>query len=181
MAVTAPSPLDDSHTLRVFVSYAHESEAHTEAVRDLWILLRSQGVDAQLDLPAAERPQDWPMWMLREVRAADFVLVIASPEYRKRAEGDAKPDEGRGVQFEARLIREEVYREREAALEKFLPVVLPDASPDDIPAFLGPTTATSYRLTSVTVEACESLLRVLTGQPWEVEPPLGDRPRPRSS
>jgi tetratricopeptide (TPR) repeat protein len=160
---------------RVFISYAHASNAHVEAVRDLWVFLRSQRIDARLDLPAAERRQDWPVWMLREVRAADFVLVVASNEYRRRAEGDAAPDEGRGVQFEAQLIREEVYRDREAALTKFLPIVLDDASTGDIPVFLGPATATSYRLPELTLSACEPLLRVLTGQPWEVEVPLGDR------
>jgi hypothetical protein len=97
---------------RVFISYAHESEAHEALVRDLWILLRRLGVDAKLDLTAAERRRDWPVWMLGEVRAADFVLVIASAAYRRRAEGDAEADEGRGVQFEAVLIREEMYRDR---------------------------------------------------------------------
>ena len=59
-------------------------------------MLRRNGVDPQLHLPAAERHQDWPVWMLRQVRRADFVLVIASPAYRRRAEGDAAADEGRG-------------------------------------------------------------------------------------
>ena len=80
----------------VFISYAHDSDEHEEAVRDLWILLRSCGVDAKLDKPAAERRQDWPLWMLRQVRDARYVLVVASPAYRRRAEGDAAADEGRG-------------------------------------------------------------------------------------
>ena len=96
------------------------------------MLLRALGVDARLDRPAAERRQDWPVWMVNEVRDADFVLVMASAAYRRRAEGAAAIDEGRGVQFEAALIREELYRDRDAGMVKFLPVVLPGQSVDGI-------------------------------------------------
>ena len=41
---------------------------------------------ARLDLPAAEQRQDWAQWMTQEVRDADYVLVIASPDYKRRAE-----------------------------------------------------------------------------------------------
>ena len=89
----------------MFISYAHDDQAHEDRVRELWMFLREQGIDARLDLPAAEQRQDWAQWMTQEVRDADYVLVVASPEYKRRAEGDAAPDEGRGVQWEARLIR----------------------------------------------------------------------------
>jgi hypothetical protein len=80
---------------RVFVSHAHDDEEHEDRVRRLWHLLRANGTDARLDLPAAEERQDWTEWMTRQVRDADRVLVVASPEYRRRAEGDAEPGEGR--------------------------------------------------------------------------------------
>jgi tetratricopeptide (TPR) repeat protein len=164
---------DQAPRPRAFISYAHESREHEEAVRHLWVLLRTLGIDARLDAPAAERRQDWTAWMLREVREADFVLVVASPEYRRRADGEAEPDQGRGVQFEAALIREAVYANREAALNRFLPVLLPGASADDIPFFLGPTTSTSYSVTEFSLAGAERLVRVLTNQPWERDTPLG--------
>lgn len=173
--MTANEATVDQRPSRVFVSYAHESPEHEDAVRALWFLLRTLGVDARLDLPAAERRQDWPLWMLGEVRQAEFVLVIASPAYCRRAEGSADADEGRGVQFEAALIRGELYADREAGMRKFLPVLLPGMSTEDIPVFLGPTTAT-YRVSELSPGGIERLLRVLTGQPWELEPPLGQIP-----
>ena len=91
---------------RVFISYAHDDAAHEERVRDFWLFLRNNGIDASLDLPAAGQRQDWAEWMTRQVRDADRVLVVASPDYKRRAEGDAGPGEGRGVQWEARLIRD---------------------------------------------------------------------------
>ena len=75
--------------VRVFISYAHDDGAHEDRVRDFWLFLRANGVDARLDLPVAEQRVDWAEWMTREVRDADRVLVVASPQYRTRAEGDA--------------------------------------------------------------------------------------------
>jgi len=164
-----------SKPVRVFISYAHESEAHAEAVRDLWVFLRANGIDATLDRVAAQRRQDWTLWMTDQVRAADHILVIASPAYKRRAQGHAEPDKGRGVQFEARLIRDAFYRDQQA-LDRFLPVVLPGGSRDDVPDFLTPAIATVYRVSEFTVTGAEKLLRLLTGQPAEVAPPLGQVP-----
>jgi hypothetical protein len=162
--------------LRVFVSYAHDDAAHVEQVRDFWLFLRANGIDARLDLPAAEQRQDWAQWMTRGVRDADRILVVASPAYRRRGEGDARADEGRGVQFEGRLIRDRFYADQDAGLRQVLPVVLPGGSADDLPLWLFPAAATHYAVTDYTVAGAEPLLRVLTGQPREITPVLGAVP-----
>lgn len=161
--------------VRVFISYAHDDLAHEEHVREFWTFLRAHGVDARLDKPAAERRRDWPLWMLREAREARFMLVAVSPAYRQRAEGEAPAGEGLGVQWEAALIREEVYTDREAALDRFIPVVLPGCSQADIPVWLGRGTSTNYAVPEFTVAAADRLLRLLTDQPYETEPPLGQQ------
>jgi len=38
--------------------------------------------------------------MLREIQAADFVIVVASPRYRAVGDGTAPGDANRGVQAE---------------------------------------------------------------------------------
>src|SRR5580704_13705506 len=162
--------------VRVFISYAHGDPGHEDRVREFWVFLRQNGVDARLDLVAAQQRVDWTEWMTREVRDADYVLVAASAAYKRRAEGDAEAQEGRGVQWEARLIRDLFYRDQEAGLERFLPVVLPGGSADDIPLWLAPAAATYYRVTAFTVAGAEGLLRVLTGQPQIVMPQLGTVP-----
>jgi hypothetical protein len=162
--------------VRVFISYAHDSAAHIVAVTRLWDLLRTCGIDAKLDRPAEERRQDWPLWMLAQLRESRFVIVVASPAYRRRAEGRAEPGDGRGVQFEAALIREEIYRDPAASLGKFLPVLLPDGSIEDIPAFLGPFSTSHYRVDDLTRAGIDGLLRVLTAQPLYPERPLGPVP-----
>jgi tetratricopeptide (TPR) repeat protein len=144
-----------------------------ETVRDLWIFLRSCGVDARLDRIAAEQPQDWPLWMGDQVREADHILVVASQAYRTRAEGRAPADEGHGVQYEARLIRDAFYRAPHG-IARFLPVVLPGQSRDGVPDFLGSNTV--YEVREFTIAGAEALVRFLTSQPGEIEPPIGTKP-----
>ena len=141
--------------VRVFISYAHDDPGHEGLVRELWVFLRACGVDARLDLAAAQDRVDWAAWMTREVRDADRVLVIASPAYKRRAEGDAGPDEGRGVQWEARLIRDLFYADQEAGMRRFVPVVLPGGSAEDIPLWLAPASAAHYRVSEFTVAGAE--------------------------
>ena len=114
--------------------------------------------------------------MAEQVREADFVLVIASPAYRERAEGRSAPTVGRGVQWEARLIRDTFYRDQ-YALNRYVPVVLPDQNVEGIPDFLAPAITTVYEVSDFTVAGAEPLLRLLTGQPAVVEPRLGTVPR----
>lgn len=163
---------------RVFISYAHEPDggAHAERVRTLWILLRRHGIDARLDRPAEERPQDWATWMQREIEAADYVLTIASPAYKRRAEGSEEPGVGEGVAWEAALIRDIVYRNPTTWYERILRIVLPECSREDLPAFLGGHTVTHYTVDPIDFVGAEKLLRYLTGQPYETEPALGPRP-----
>src|SRR5664280_2486318 len=176
MATRADGPGPGTQ-VRVFISYAHDNAAHQDAVRDLWVFLRSNGFDSRLDLPVAERRVDWPVWMHHEVRDADFVLVIASPAYKRRAEGDAGVDAGRGVQWEAALIREEFYTDRDRGLAKFVPVVVPGQSAAaGIPAWLGPTTTSHFSVSELSVAGAERLIRYLSGQPFEVAPPIGTLP-----
>ncbi|MGH3903940.1 MAG: hypothetical protein ACRDTE_07115 [Pseudonocardiaceae bacterium] len=84
--------------------------------------------------------------------------------------------EGRGVQWEAALIRQEVYADQKAALNRFLPVVLPGGSASEIPLWMGPATTTHYTISDYTVRGADSLLRLLTDQPYETESPLGSVP-----
>ncbi len=162
--------------MRAFISYAHDDPEHEERVRQFWLFLRANGVDAVLDLAATDQRTGWTQWMTQQVRDADRVLVVASPAYRRRAEGDAGPAEGRGAQWEAGLIQELFFADQQAGLGRFLPVVLPGCSATDIPLWMRPESATRYEITDFTVAGAKALLRVLTSQPGVIVPPVGPAP-----
>ncbi|MFC7616662.1 NACHT domain-containing protein [Actinokineospora soli] len=164
-------------TTRAFVSYAHESEEHIAAVRRFVSFLRTQGgIDARYDLAAEHERPDWPVWMAEQTRLADFVLVVASRAYRERADRLVPHDEGRGVQYEAAIMRELSYQNRPGWRGKVLPVVLPGQSRDGVPDFLLPYSSTVYHVTSLTVAGAEPLLRVLLDRPRHVPEPIGPAP-----
>ncbi|MEV4510548.1 CHAT domain-containing protein [Dactylosporangium sp. NPDC049525] len=169
----------DVAAVRVLISYAHGDVVHEEQVRRLWTLLRAEGVDAVLDVVAEGERQFWPQWMAEQIRVARFVLVVASAGYRVRGEDTGDRSVGRGVRWEARQLQEMLYADFQAGTRKIVPVVLPGEDAADLPDWVLPTGSTTYRVEAFTSEGVDGLLRLLTGQPLDVEPPLGQvRPRP---
>jgi tetratricopeptide (TPR) repeat protein len=160
---------------RVFISYAQESDEHRAVVRELWAFLRANGVDAVFDQVAAGQRQDWSLWMADRIREADVVLCVASEQYKLRAESRTSQDVGRGVQWEARLIRDAFY-DAQQDLQKFVPVVVPGQSAGGVPDFLAPATTTVYVVEDFTLAGAEDLLRFLLGKPELSEIPLGREP-----
>ncbi|MFF1614743.1 SEFIR domain-containing protein [Amycolatopsis sp. NPDC058278] len=157
---------------RVFVSYSHDSEEHKAQVRRFATVLHSRiGLEVVLDQWHDNVRIDWSLWATRNLKAADFVIVVASPLYRARADGDAPPDEGRGAQFETAIIRNKLTKDLEAGTRRVLPVVLPGHSIDDIPEFLNPYSTTRYEIAEFTDAGVADLLAAITGQ--------GQYPMPR--
>ncbi|MEW9532825.1 CHAT domain-containing protein [Microbispora sp. NPDC049125] len=143
------NPGDRRH-VRVFISYAHDSDEHREAVRRLYTHLRTvQGIDAMVDLADGDRPQEWSAWIDEQFDQAAFVLVIASPQYVVRAADKAPAGQGRGVRYEASRIRDAFYQDPKEARRRFLPVVLPGGSAGDLPGFMSPGSSTVYRIARI--------------------------------
>ena len=156
----------------VFISYAHDSPEHKDRVRQFATFLEVRiGLRVELDQWDDNVRRDWSLWATKQLTGADFVVVVASPEYRKRAEGSAPPHEGRGSQFEAAMLRDFLTKDLGAATERILPVVLPGGSIDDIPAFLSPYSATHFRVSQVTDDGVAELIAAITG--------IGKYPRPQ--
>jgi hypothetical protein len=170
-------PSGEKRAPRAFISYARVQgdTTHIQSVENFWAFLRACGIDAQLDTPAGDQRREWTLWMADQIREADYVLVIASKAYRERAEGRGAPDDGRGVQWEARLIRDAFYTDQ-MATNRFLPVVLPGESSEGIPDFFAPKSATVYHVSEYTVAGAEPLVRLLTSQPGLTVPALGPMP-----
>ncbi|MBL8351103.1 MAG: TIR domain-containing protein [Burkholderiaceae bacterium] len=164
-APAAPAP-------RVFISYSHDSPEHQQRVRALCEKLRGDGIDALIDqyVATAGPPQGWPRWMDEQLRLADLVVLVCTPTYRARVEGRDEPGRGHGVLWEGSLVYQLLYNAG-TRNERFVPVLLGDSGPNDIPlplqgaAFFRADDPAGY----------EDLYRRLTGQPRVVAAPLGQR------
>ena len=165
--------MPDPASPRVLISYAHESPKHMADVERLYKLLRECGVDAQLDLVGAEEPRNWALWMTREIGKADHVLMIISPSYKRRFESDEPEELGAGVRWEARIIRDAIYRDQASARRKFLTVLLPGCRREDIPDSLEPGAGSPYHVKDFTFTGAERLIRWLKREPARVPSELG--------
>ena len=95
---------DEPRPLKVFISYSHDSQKHTDRVLALSDRLLSDGIDCILDQYIDSPPEGFPRWMDRQIRAANFVLMICTPTYDRRVMGEEEPDKGHGVAWESTLI-----------------------------------------------------------------------------
>src|SRR6266404_1726282 len=107
---------------KAFFSYTHDSELQMNRVLDLSERLRSDGVDSNLDQYETSPPEGWPAWMRREIKKADFVLVVCTENYIRRYEGLEETGKGGGAKWEGAIISQELY-DAEGRNTKFIPIV----------------------------------------------------------
>ncbi|MGW7045545.1 KGGVGR-motif variant AAA ATPase [Streptomyces avermitilis] len=140
---------------RVFISYSYDSIDHFEAVRELWFLLRGHGINALLDRAPGQRRPDWRPWQREQLLAADTVVVVPSPAYRRQPTDDVKD------------LRE-AYRTRP---QRFVRVVLPGGTHEDLPDFLRGVASTRWaEVRALTAEGVEPLAELILRQVSAVRP-----------
>lgn len=159
---------------RAFISYSHDSPAHRRRVLDLALRLRAEGVDCEVDQfhETDPPPEGWPAWMDRQIRDADYILVVCTELYHRRVAGREAEGVGLGARWEGQRITQALY-DVGGRNDKFVPVVFDPADLDQRPSFLRPTTY--YDLSKPA--AYDDLYWRLTRQPGVVKPPLGVRRR----
>jgi hypothetical protein len=155
---------------RVLISYTHDSLGHKARVLDLSNRLIEEGVDCHIDQYVPFPPQGWPRWMLHELQDANFVLVVCTETYRRRALGYEEAGRGLGANWEGLVITQELYNAG-ALNTKFVPVVFSPEDAQFIPVFLQ-----GYTFYNVaTADGYDALYSLLTNQPQVVRPSLGQR------
>ncbi|GAA1989880.1 hypothetical protein GCM10009754_80200 [Amycolatopsis minnesotensis] len=149
----------------MFVTYARDSPEHQKLVQRFAEFLRTRmGLDMRFDQWYENKRRDWSLWALEHLTAAEFILVIASPEYRRRADGAALPGEGRRAQFEAAMLRDDLVEDLHRATERILPVILPGQTIEGIPGFLNAHSTTSFRIDAFTEGGVSELMAAITGR-----------------
>src|SRR5271166_3125129 len=118
---------------KVFVSYSHDSDEHADRVLDLSNALRQDGCDVALDRYFHRGPEEgWPLWMDRNIRDADFVLMVCTATYLRRVMNEEEPGHGLGVRWEGKLIYNRIYHDKPSG-SRFIPILLPGSVPAHIP------------------------------------------------
>jgi hypothetical protein len=153
---------------RVFITYSHDSEDHKNRVLKLSADLRDGGVDCHLDQYVLFPAVGWARWMNEQIELADFVLVICTEIYNRRAIGQESLGIGLGASWEGLRISQEIF-EKNGRNTKFIPVIVAESDAPHMPKFLAPFS----RFCVATPEGMENLYRFLTAQPAAVKPPLG--------
>jgi len=113
-ALSGPQPTGAPRDL-VFISYSHDSDEHRKQVLGLSERLRLDGIETLLDQYVNGTPlEGWPRWMMNQIDAADYVLVVCTETYYRRFRRHEVP--GKGVDWEGALITSDLYSARSRSL-----------------------------------------------------------------
>jgi hypothetical protein len=156
-------------TPRVFLSYSHDSEAHSAWVRLLAGRLRQGGVEVILDQWDLPYGADVVRFMDLGIRDADRVLMVCTANYVAKAE-----ERKGGAGYEGMVVTGHVARATDTI--QFVPIVRNHAGESLVPGFLGQRLWLDFRDDGLFEERLEELLRELHGAPRYPKPPLGRNP-----
>ncbi len=152
-----------------FISYTWDSPQHKKWVRELATQLRKNGVDVVLDQWDLEYGDDLPHFMETSVRESDFVILVCTPEYARKA------NEGKGgAGYEKRIVTGEMFQN--ANQSKFLPLVRKGSNEESLPTFLQYKNYVDFRKDSEFDEKLKDLLHRFHGVPKYPRPKLGPSP-----
>jgi len=156
---------------KVFISYSHDSPEHKEQVLALSNRLRDEKIDCIIDqYEEFSPPEGWPRWMEKQIREADFVLIICTETFYRRIMGEETPGLGRGARWEGNTIYQLLYNDGTSST-KFIPVLLGSGKPEHIPTALQGI----HHYCLNTEEGYDDLYRKLTNQPSTPKNELGSR------
>ena len=114
---------------KVFISYSWEDEAHKLWVKSLTDRLIENGIDATLDQYDLTLGDRLPAFMEQSITMADYVLIICTPTYKKKADNRKG-----GVGYEGHIISEELFAKGNE--RKFIPIIRKGSVITALPTYL---------------------------------------------
>lgn len=155
----------------VFISYAHDDEKHKQRVLEFSDkLITEGGLDCWIDryVEGSSPERGWTSWMEEKIRTSDFVLVVASPDYLKRFNGEEVDGKGKGGKYESMVITQELF-DSDSKNKKFYSVLFEKG---DAKYIIGPLKPWNYFDLS-NDGGYDGLYRLLTDQIKIVRPAIG--------
>jgi hypothetical protein len=132
-------------------------------------------IDADVD---SDPPEGWPSFSQNQIQDADYVILICTETYCRRFDGREERGRGKGVSFEGKLIRQEIFDSQ--STKRFIPVVLNLEDAMHIPALLRDRSRyVGGQDAQVTGELdYQALLRKLRPSPSGSSSPVSPSPKP---
>ncbi|MEK6701832.1 MAG: TIR domain-containing protein [Planctomycetota bacterium] len=163
------NPLPALTPPKVFVSYTHENAEHRKWIARLCSDLCTNGVDTILDQWDCKLGTDLTQFMENGISQSDRVLLIATPEYKRKAE---QPTGGAG--YEKLVVTGELARSLETT--KFVCLLRRGEPAESIPRFAMSRLFADFRDESQYLGNLEQVLRDIHGAPTTPKPPIGTNP-----
>ena len=115
--------------MKVFISYTWENDKHTTWVIALATRLRKDGIETTLDQWEVDLGDEIPRFMEEGIREHDRVLIICTPEYKRKAD-----ERLGGAGYETRQITAEILNG--STRGKFIPVLRNGIWETALPSYL---------------------------------------------
>lgn len=112
----------------VFISYL-QAEVDNKKIKQLIYLLEKSNINVIIDDRDLKIGDDLPLFMEKNLVESDFIIVILTSGYKKRAD-----DRQGGVGYEASIMAASLSKNE--ASEKFLPVMFETYRDEIVPVFL---------------------------------------------
>ena len=152
---------------KVFISYSHDSPEHKHWVLELGTKLVQKGVDVVLDRWDLTPGDNFTQFMEAGVRDLDWVLVICTDNYVRKAN-----DREGGVGYEVQIVTAQFVEN--LGIDKFIPIIRQASGQEKMPTFLGGRVYIDFTDDSQFNEKFNDLLYKLYEVPVEKKPPLGE-------
>ena len=119
--------------ITAFISYSHDSDEHKAWVLRLARRLKADGIDVRLDQDIDVPSEGFPKWMIAQLEASAFTIVVCSEAYVNGSRGIG----GHGVAWETNIIYQTLYdsKSRSASI---VPILRANEGRDSIPLPLRP-------------------------------------------
>ena len=110
--------MDGKNHPKVFISYSHIDDTYEQKMLEFANRLRSDGIDANIDLYNPTPSEGWPRWMENQINNADFIIVVCGESYWKKCYEVS----GKGVIWEVNMVYQKLYDEH-CDTTRFIPVI----------------------------------------------------------
>lgn len=146
--------MKDKKAPKVFISYSWEGEKHSDWVKKFADKLLEDGVEVILDQYDVAPGDRLPQFMETSITSSDFVLIICTEEYKKRADKREK-----GVGYESHVISAELYNNHNE--RKFIPIIRQGTIKNAMPDYLSGKYAIDLRVIDFNCKNYKDLLTTI--------------------